>query len=195
VEATCTVDLDTLATALYVRIDDELKASPQINRQRPKVGIAPKITDAELLTVSVLQALLGYHKEARWLRFARRGIRHLFPYLPKQAGYNKRLRTPTVQMSHIIAVLVADTDLWQHPIRIADSTPIPCGTSRETVKRSDLAGWAGYGYCASHSRRFWGLRLHLITTVHGLPVAFALASPSVDEATSWSTCSPCNRPC
>ncbi len=147
------VDLDTLATALYVRIDDELKASPQINRQRPKVGIAPKITDAELLTVSVLQALLGYHKEARWLRFARRGIRHLFPYLPKQSGYNKRLRTLTVQMSHIIAVLVADTDLWQHPIRIADSTPVPCGTSRETVKRSDLAGWAGYGYCASHSRR------------------------------------------
>ena len=175
------VDLDTLATALYVRIDDELKASPQINRQRPRVGIAPKITDAELLTVSVLQALLGFHKEARWLRFARRGIRHLFPYLPKQSGYNKRLRTLSVQMSHIIAVLVADTDLWQHPIRIADSTPIPCGTSRETVKRSDLAGWAGYGYCASHSRRFWGLRLHLITTVHGLPVAFALASPSVDE--------------
>ena len=25
------VDLDTLATALYVRIDDEMKASPQLN--------------------------------------------------------------------------------------------------------------------------------------------------------------------
>jgi hypothetical protein len=25
------------------------------------------------------------------------------------------------------------------------------------------------------SRVFWGLRLHLVTTVHGLPVAFALA--------------------
>ena len=40
-----------------------------------------------------------------------------------------------------------------------------------------LAGWASYGYCASHPRRFWGLRLHLVTTVHGLPVAFALANP------------------
>src|SRR3954447_10826320 len=40
---------------------------------------------------------------------------------------------------------------------------------------------AGYGYCASHSRRFWGLRLHLVTTVHGLPVAFALTNPKVDE--------------
>jgi hypothetical protein len=32
------VDLDTVATALYVRIDDEMKASPQLNRYRPKVG-------------------------------------------------------------------------------------------------------------------------------------------------------------
>ena len=59
------VDLDTLATALYCRIDDELKASPQLNRWRPKVGIAPKIIDAELITVSVMQALRGYHNESR----------------------------------------------------------------------------------------------------------------------------------
>jgi hypothetical protein len=145
------VDLDTLATALYVKIDDELKASPQLNRQRPKVGITPKISDAELITVSVLQALLRYPDESRWIRYARKALIHLFPYLPKQPGYNKRLRLLGAQITHLIAVLAADTDLWQHPIRVADSTPVPCGTSRETVKRSALAGWAGYGYCASHS--------------------------------------------
>jgi hypothetical protein len=47
--------------------------------------------------------------------------------------------------------------------------------------RKHLADWAGYGYCASHSRHFWGLRLHQITTVHGLPVAFALTNPKTDE--------------
>jgi hypothetical protein len=175
------VDLDTLATALYVKIDDELKASPQLNRRRPKIGIIPKITDAELITVSVMQALLGYPEESRWIRYARKALIHLFPRLPKQPGYNKRLRLLGAQITHLIAVLGADTDLWQHPIRVADSTPVPCGTSRETVKRSQLAGWAGYGYCASHSRRFWGLRLHLVTTVHGLPVAFALSNATTDE--------------
>ncbi len=175
------VDLDTLATALYVKIDDELKASPQLTRWQPKVGITPKITDAELITVSAMQALLGYPDENRWIRYARKAVIHLFPHLPKQPGYNKRLRKLTTQITHLIAVLAADTDLWQHPIRIADSTPVPCGTSRETVKRSDLAGWASYGYCASHSRRFWGLRLHLVTTVHGLPVAFALSTAKTDE--------------
>ena len=56
-----------------------------------------------------------------------------------------------------------------------------CARSRETVRRSDLAGWAEYGYCASHSRFFWGLRLHLVATLHGLPVAFALTGAKADE--------------
>ena len=64
---------------------------------------------------------------------------------------------------------------------IVDSTPVECGRSRETVKRSDLAGWAEYGYCASHSRFFWGLRLHLVCTLQGLPIAFALTGAKADE--------------
>jgi hypothetical protein len=47
--------------------------------------------------------------------------------------------------------------------------------------RSDLAGWAQYGYCASHSRYFWGLRLHLVCTLSGLPIAFALAGAKAGE--------------
>lgn len=64
---------------------------------------------------------------------------------------------------------------------IVDSTPVECGRSWETVKRSELAGWAQYGYCASHSRFFWGLRLHLVCTLQGLPVAFALTGAKADE--------------
>src|SRR5213078_5243432 len=87
-----TNDLDTLATALYVRTDDLLKEAPDLAPWRPRVGIAPKLTDAELVTLAVMQALLGFTSEARWLRHARAQLRHLFPYLPQQPGYNKRLR-------------------------------------------------------------------------------------------------------
>lgn len=187
--------MDTLATALYVTIDDELKGHPEINRRRPAVGITPRITDAELITLSVLQPILGHHKEAQWVRYARKHLTYLFPYIPKQPGYNKRLRLLTPQIQHCVRLLARDTDLWSHPVRIADSTPVECGRSRETVKRSDLAGWAGYGYCASHSRLFWGLRLHLITTVHGLPVAFALTHPKWTNGKFSSTCSSLNRTC
>ena len=91
-EALVDADLDTLATALYVRTDDLLKSSPEWAPWRPKIGIAPKINDAELVTLAVLQALLGHTSEARWLRYARSHLGHLFRYLPKQPGYNKRLR-------------------------------------------------------------------------------------------------------
>ena len=64
---------------------------------------------------------------------------------------------------------------------VADSTPVESGRSRDTARRSALAGWAAYGYCRSHTRYFWGLRLHLICTLHGLPVAFARANPKADE--------------
>jgi hypothetical protein len=174
-------DLDTLCTALYVRVDDELKTRPDLVRYRPRVGIAPKLSDAELVTLSVVQALLGFTSETRFLRFARAHLTHLFPYLPKQSGYNKRLRAAAFQLNALMRVLARDTDLWSDDTWMVDSTPVECGRSRETAKRSELSGFAGYGYCASHSRYFWGLRLHLVTTPTGLPVTFALSNPKADE--------------
>ena len=174
-------DLDTLATALYVKIDELLQQAPQLAPWRPKVGIPPKLSDAELVTLAVMQALLGFTSEARWLRHAKRHLRHLFPYLPRQSGYNKRLRRAAGLLRCAIRAVAADTSLWADDVWIVDSTPVECGRSRETTKRSELAGWAQYGYCASHSRYFWGLRLHLVCTLHGLPVAFALAGAKADE--------------
>ena len=176
-----TNNLDTLATALYVRIDDLLKESPRRAPYRPAAGIGPQISDAELVTLAVMQALLGFTSEARWLRYARAHLLGMFPWLPQQPGYNKRLRALAATMAWLIAVLARDTSVWPDDVWVADSTPVECGRSRETARRSDLAGWAEYGYCASHSRYFWGLRLHLLTTLHGLPIGFALTGAKADE--------------
>jgi hypothetical protein len=174
-------DLDTLATALYARADDLLKSFPEHVPWRPKVGIVPMISDAEMVTLSVMQALLGHTSEARWLRFAGEHLRHLFPYLPKQPGYNKRLRRLAVTLNWLIGALARDTSVWSDDVWVVDSTPVECSRSRETVRRSDLAGWAEYGYCASHSRFFWGLRLHLVATLHGLPIGYVLTGAKADE--------------
>ncbi len=173
--------LDTLATALYVRVDDLLKTEPGRVPWRPRVGIEPKTSDAEIVTLAVMAALLGFTSEARWLRYARVQLNALFPRLPKQPGYNKRLRALADTMGWLIGILARDTSVWTDDVWLADSTPVECGRSRETAKRSDLAGFAEYGYCASHSRYFWGLRLHLLCTVHGLPVGFALTGAKADE--------------
>ena len=164
-----------------VKTDDLLKACPQRAPWRPPVGISTEISDAELVTLAVLQALLGYVSEARWLRFAHSQLRGMVPYLPGQPGYNKRLRKLAATMCWLIRVLARDTSVWADDVWVVDSTPVECGRPGETARRSDLAGYAEYGYCASHSRYFWGLRLHLICTLHGLPVGFALAGAKADE--------------
>ena len=174
-------DLDTLATALYVTTDDLLAAHPERVPVRPRVGIAPKISDAELLTLAVMQALLGYTSETRWLRYARAHLLGMFPQLPGQSGYNKRLRKLAATMSWLVSALGEQTSIVGDDVWVVDSTPVECARSRETVQRSELAGWAEYGYCASHSRFFWGLRLHLVCTLHGLPVGWALTGAKADE--------------
>ena len=64
---------------------------------------------------------------------------------------------------------------------LIDSTPVECARSRETVKRSALADAADYGWCAAHSRYFWGFRLHALFALDGTPRALTLASPKRDD--------------
>uniref|UniRef100_UPI001CE46EB9 IS982 family transposase n=1 Tax=unclassified Nocardia TaxID=2637762 RepID=UPI001CE46EB9 len=167
-------DLDALLTALYVKIDDELPGSRWTGRP-------PVLTDPELVCLAVAQSLLGFTSETHWLRYARKHLAGMFPYLPQQSGYNKRLRNALGLVKRVIRMLARDTDFWLDDCWIVDSTPVPCGQSRPTVRRSELAGWAGYGYCASHSRFFWGLRLYLVCTPAGMPILWALADAKLGE--------------
>ena len=144
--------LDDLVIALYVMVDDLL--GPRLGP-----GRRPKLSDAELVCLAVAQVLLGGNSERRWLRYASRRLGHLFPYLPTPSAYNKRLRRAAPLVALAIADLAAHTPSWGDQLRLVDSTPVPCAASRETVKRSALAGHAGYGYGKSHHRFFWGFRL------------------------------------
>lgn len=167
-------DLDDLLTALFVLVDDLLPA-------RQGAGRRPRVSDAELITLAVAQILLDCHSERRFLRLAGKQLGHLFPYIPLQPGYNKRLRSLAPRICIVIEQLARISPSFCDRLRLLDSTPVPCGQSRETRKRSELAGWAAYGYCASHSRYFWGLRLYLLCAPDGMPVSFCLAPANEPE--------------
>ena len=167
-------DLDDLLTALYVLADEFLPRRPRARRR-------PPITDAELVCLAVAQILLDCPSERRFLRFAMVRLSHLFSYLPKQPGYNKRMRALAPQIVRLLNLVAFSSPSWCDNIRLLDSTPVPCGASRQTVKRSDFAGHAAYGYCASHSRYFWGFRLYLLCASDGMPIAFELAPANARE--------------
>ena len=167
-------DLDALLTALYVFADDLLP-----KRRGP--GRRPRISDAEIACLAVAQIFLDRPKERAFLRMARRRLGHLFPYIPGQSGYNKRVRQLAPRIAELVAALARLSPCFCDRLRLLDSTPVPCAASRETVKRSQLAGHAAYGYCVSHSRFFWGFRLYLLCAPDGMPIAFELAPANAPE--------------
>jgi hypothetical protein len=170
-------ELDTLLTALSVVIDDHVVAT------RSGRGRRPLLSDSELITLAVAQVMLGYHSERRWIRHIHSDPqwRAMFPDLVDQSGYHKRLKNAHPLLCKAILTLAACSPSWFDDLWITDATAVPCGMSRETVKRSELAGHAGYGYCASHSRYYWGLKLYLVCAGDGMPIMWCLANPKLGE--------------
>ncbi len=173
-------DLDLLLIAVYCMADDFLPARPGNARRR--------ISDAEVITLCVAQAMMGVPCDERFLRAARRQLGHLFPHLPERTAFHKR----RLRLSGVIEALIREfarhSPGFYDGLLLVDSTPVECARSRETVKRAGassladaLANAADYGYCASHSRFFWGFRLHALFAPDGTPRALILASPKRDE--------------
>ncbi|HEX3801549.1 MAG TPA: IS982 family transposase [Solirubrobacteraceae bacterium] len=167
-------DLDDLLLELYVFVDDSLP-------KRRAVGAPPRTTDAEIICLAVAQALLDCPCDRRFLAVAAYRLAHLFPQRPKQPGYHKRVRRLAGRICAALERVALDAPSSAGQLRLLDSTPVPCAASRETASRSALAGHAGYGYCASHSRYFWGFRLYILCAPDGMPLGFELAPANAPE--------------
>jgi hypothetical protein len=189
-------DLDTLLTALYVELTDRIVPFRGPCRRGP--GRPPEVTDAELACLAAAQVLLRCDGERHWLRAAPKLVGHLFPRLLAQSEYNTMLRQLAPLMEAALRWLADATPATAELLRLMDATPVPCGTSAVTAKRSDLFGYAGYGYCASHSRWYWGCKLLLICTCDGTVTGFSLANPKLhgerDQARQTLERQPTNRP-
>jgi hypothetical protein len=166
-------DLDLLLTAVFCTADDLLPEGPKNARR--------SLTDAEVATLCVAQAVMGISSDREFLAVASKRLGELFPTLPKQPGFHKRRRRLTETIEWLIGVFAADSPGHSDPVVLLESTPVECGRSVETVRRSELADACGYGYCRSHSRWFWGMRLHLCCAPDGTPRASILAPADQPE--------------
>ncbi len=173
-------DLDLLLTAVYCIADDFLPAGQRNVRRR--------VTDPEIVTLCVAQAIMGVPSDPRFVAVAGKRLRHLFPTIPARDAFHKRRLRLSGAIEALIAHFARQSPGFFDDLLLVDSTPVECARSRETVKRGGasslaeaLTDAADYGYCASHSRFFFGFRLHALFAPDGTPRALALTSPKIDE--------------
>ena len=121
-------DLDLLLTTVFVTADDLLP-----ERQK---NAARSVTDAEVVTLCVAQAIMGIPSDRRFLAVAGKRLSHLFPRLPKQPGYFKRRRRLADTLEWLMGVFASQSPGFYDDLLLIDSTPVECARSRETVKRS-----------------------------------------------------------
>ena len=166
-------DLDLLLTAVFCTADDLLPEKAKNARR--------SVTDAEVVTLAVAQAIMGIDTDREFLAVARHRLTHLIPRLPSQPGYWKRRVRLTETIEWLTGVFASDSPGHTDQVVLLDSTPVECGRSVETTRRSQLADACGYGYSRSHSRWFWGMRLHLLAAPDGTPRAAILAPADQKE--------------
>jgi len=173
-------DLDLLLTAVFCTADDLLPEGKKNARRT--------LTDAEVVTLCVAQSIMGIGSDSRFELIAVKRLQHLFPGLTRRSGFHKRRDRLTETIEWLIGVFAAESPGFHDDLLLVDSTPVECARSRETVKRGGssclgdaLSDAADYGYCASHSRWFWGFRLHTLMAPDGTPRAMALTSPKEGE--------------
>jgi hypothetical protein len=166
-------DLDLLLTAVFCAADDLLPTRAKNARRR--------ITDAEVITLCVAQAVLGISSDRRFLRAAKRQLEGLFPVLPTQDAFWKRRARLTDQIERVMAAFARDCPGYWDDICLLDSTPVECGRSVDTTRRSQLAVACAHHYSRSHSRWFWGMRLHLLGAPDGTIRSVILASADDKE--------------
>jgi hypothetical protein len=191
-------DLDTLLIALYVELDDRIIPALRRGRRRRGPGRPPVVTDAELICLAVAQVLLRHDDEHHWLRAAASRVGHLFPRLLARSEYNQRLKDAAPLLEAALRWLAERTPGSAEALRLMDATAIGCGQSTTTAGRSNLFGYAGYGYESAHSRWYWGVKLLLITTPDGTVTGFSLANPKLaaerEQTRQTLTHAPVNRP-
>jgi hypothetical protein len=166
-------DLDLLLIAVFATADDLLPDRARNARR--------SVTDAEVVTLAVAQAIMDVPSDREFLAVARKRLRHLFPKLPGQPGYWKRRRRATETIDWLIGMFAHDCPGFFDDVVLIDSTPVECGRSVETSRRSQLGPACAHHYSRSHSRWFWGMRLHLLAAPDGTPRAAILASADEKE--------------
>ena len=180
-------DLKNFVTVAYVIIGDSYhEVTPTHIKNRCNINTS-KMSDSELITLSIVAELLTIDSENAWFGFYNKNMRDLFPRLCSSSRFNRtrrNLHAVTEEIRKKISVL---TEHVNQPYRIIDSIPIPVCKFRRAHFHKTFKGFgATYGKCASKKETYLGYKLHMLATIDGFITDAIITSANIDDrAAAW----------
>ena len=175
------IDLETFLTALYTVVDDLYRERlAAIAAHRP--GPAPALSDSEVLTLAICAEWGPWDSERGFCRFACRRLRHLFPRLVDQSGFNRRRRALYPALAAIQRAIAERLGAQLERERLLDTKPVAV----MVLKRHDdrglaFDGRAAVGWCQTKRQWYYGFKLVLALTLNGVIVRYDLVPANVDD--------------
>ncbi len=168
--------LEEAITVLFCQIDDAYR---NLNPRGSRYDSLKRLSDSEVLTLSLFQQLRGVESERSFLRDAQRFFSHLFPgvlglapsSLYRRVRKLRRFLEPLRRT--ILPELVGDPETL-----IVDSTLLPVLHPRQ-VKQS--AGFEGAAWVRWGSFSVYGVKLHLVCATNRVPISYELTAANVAE--------------
>ena len=166
----------------YVMIDELYKQyAPQEVTKRKNVSKV-KLSDSEIITISICGELAGIDSENSWYNFVKKNYRYLFPDLCCRSKFNRK-RRDLLQVTELIREkLFRFFNVGSHDYYIVDSFPLEvCKFGRAHFCRSFKSDGANYGKCPSKKETYFGFKVHALITLDGFITAFDITPASTDD--------------
>lgn len=166
----------------FVHIDDGYKkVIAQRNSPLRSRGPEPKMSDSEVITVSLILETFFNGCEEIGYAFVCQFLSHLFPNLLDLDRFNHRRR-------QLISIIEAMRRQFRQQlldpketVRLVDSAPVTLMTYTRGARCESVYGPEYFGVVTSKKGKFFGLRLHLTTTPNQLIDEWILAPASVPD--------------
>ena len=182
-------NLTDLFTIIYTIIDDVYKDIIPISIRNRRNIKESKLSDSEIITISIVGELLTIDSEKAFFSLLRREYIKLFPRLGDRTRFNRTKRNLHAVIKEIREYISEYIQLQSNNIRIIDSMPIPvCEFGRAHFSKC-FKGEASYGRCPSKKQTYFGFKFHALTTVDGFLTDYVITSANIDDRdTVWDLC-------
>jgi hypothetical protein len=174
------ISIPDLLTIILVLVDDWYQQHG-IRLLKGKAGQKPTFHDSEVMSLMLAQDFIPYPSETQYIEFIRANYLSLFPHLITQSQFNRRSRNLRLLVEELRRYWIVQRGYHLRSNYLLDTKPVPVVGYKRRKNRSDFAGNANYGHCASRKMDYFGYKLVTISTLDGVPVVYDLVPANLDE--------------